>query len=331
MKTLNNDTLKQFGVGILEKTAAACTRLFVGKYQDISTNNLVLVCNTSDYPKCGDIIVIINTNNSNQYWENTNVCALDAELQFSVFTYLERGDLSGDTNYPVYLLVQDRFGNIGKIGYNPDKAEISFKSLVKRVTPTTYNISSISNDDDAIEKILNLDILNYIEGDKFRIRDSDSDNAFFYNGTIEVIENTVPDGLFSGTLVLCRTFANNEKCYYKIIYRQKAQKWIIEYNPEIFFNTNVHLIGDYKDPTFNIFGIRLPISHVIINGTILTNYVPKTSDTLIDAQSINTVNGIMFNVFYIDVHNNKDFSMLLQAPDGTCRHASMTEGVITLL
>ena len=52
----------------------------------------------------------------------------------------------------------------------------------------------------------------------------------------------------------------------------------------------------------------------------MTNYVPKISDMLIDAESINTTNEIMFNVFYINVHN-KDFSMLLQVPDGSCRHA----------
>ena len=52
----------------------------------------------------------------------------------------------------------------------------------------------------------------------------------------------------------------------------------------------------------------------------VTNYVPKISDMLIDAESINTANEIMFNIFYINIHN-KDFSMLLQAPDSSCRHA----------
>lgn len=325
MKTLNDNTIKQLGNGILSKVKNGCPNILKFKVDHSISPNLIqddyTLENIIDY-KAGDIITINNVGLITDYTYidlNRTIISdipyIEKEAPYSTFIILKVESIKR----MLVITAIDKHGNI--IQFINSGSGFGIIILVKTTLPVTYNIdcTNLENESDIINSILNSKAHIYKKGDKINISaiGDQPSTSLFEKGIYEITDNEVDTSKTGNSnvnyLSLTKKYSDTESVTHKIGYY---------YDGTIFTwanlggydswttNCSVNIESTYNNGDYNFTGtIRLPISNKVFTIPILTVYIPKIGDRIITGDLNNdfiilspiNANG---SVVVASIHNN---------------------------
>lgn len=287
MKTLNDDTIKQLGNGILDKIRGRYNAYFIGTYDPetggvdfgntLYNRNGKLAVNVGDY-------IIVNHQGITEpvYYTGTFNINFDTNTSYTVFTVL---DIESDSS--IYIDALDKAGNKVFINNGIDR-NIFYIGLKEAIIPIIWNHTTWNSNNRIQSLVSDSNFLKFKEGDKIKFGAVDNE-AFFNATTVEIKKFVISDKInfnsFSFEIVLAKDFGYSEEVQITcngtfkkslsgtISYTEKQRK--------ISTNCPTYILGtmnnnDITDCT----SIILPKGEITIDAQLRSEYLPKVGDVV---------------------------------------------------
>lgn len=286
MKTLNDDTIKQLGNGILDKIRGKYNAYFIGTY-DTETGGIDFA-NTlyNRIGKCavnvGDCIIVNHQGITEPvYYTDTSTINFDINTSYTVFTVINISKRLGGS---IYIDALDKVGN--KVSINSANGNTFLIELKEPIIPITWNHTTWKSNNRIQSLVLDSNFLKFKKGDKIKFGSAD-DEPFFNNTTVEIKEITISDYTndidgthFSAIFTLSHDFKNSEvvdmRCSVVLngnTYTEKQRR--------ITTNCPTYILGTMKDSDIvDCTSILLPKGNITIDASLYKEYFPKVGDVV---------------------------------------------------
>lgn len=283
MKTLNDDTIKQLGNGIIDKIRKKYNAYFGGSY-DTATGGVEF--GNIFYNRIGKFAVhvgdciIVNHQDITEpvYYNGTFNINFDTNTPYTVFIVL---DANVTEDGSIYIDALDKAGN--KVSINSQNGSTFFIKLKEPIIPITWNHTTWKSNNRIQSLVLDSNFLKFKEGDKIKFG-SANDETFFNNTTVEIKEITISkytdNTHFSAIFTLSNDFKNSEvidmRCSVVLngnTYTEKQRR--------ITTNCPTYILGTMNDSDINdCTSIVLPKGNITIDASLYKEYFPKVGDVV---------------------------------------------------
>lgn len=283
MKTLNDDTIKQLGNGIIDKIRRKYNAYFGGSYN--TATGLVEFGNAL-YNRIGKFAVhvgdciIVNHQDITEpvYYAGTFNINFDTNTPYTVFIVL---DANIEEDGSIYIDALDKAGN--KVSINSANGSDFFIILKEPIIPITWDHTTWKSNNRIQSLVLDSNFLKFKEGDKIKFG-SAVDETFFNNTTVEIKEITISkytdNTHFSAIFTLSNDFKNSEvvdmRCSIVLngnTYTEKQRR--------ITTNCPTYILGTMNDnDVANCTSIVLPKGNITIDAELYSKYLPKVGDVV---------------------------------------------------
>lgn len=283
MKTLNDDTIKQLGNGIIDKIRRKYNAYFGGSY-DTATGGVEF--GNIFYNRIGKFAVhvgdciIVNHQDITEpiYYTGTFNINFDTNTPYTVFTVL---DANVEADGSIYIDALDKAGN--KVSINSANGSTFFIRLKEPIIPITWDHTTWKSNNRIQSLVLDSNFLKFKEGDKIKFGSAE-DETFFNNTTVEIKEITISKYTdsthFSAIFTLSNDFKNSEvvdmRCSVVLngnTYTEKQRR--------ITTNCPTYILGTMNDSDVNnCTSIVLPKGNITIDAGLYKEYLPKVGDVV---------------------------------------------------
>lgn len=283
MKTLNDDTIKQLGNGIIDKIRRKYNAYFGGSYNtatgEVEFGNTLYNRIGKFAVHVGDCIIVNHQDITEPvYYTGTFNINFDTNTPYTVFIVL---DANVEADGSIYIDAFDKAGN--KVFINSANGSTFFIGLKEPIIPITWDHTTWKSNNRIQSLVLDSNFLKFKEGDKIKFGSAD-DETFFNNTTVEIKEITISkytdNTHFSAIFTLSNDFKNSEvvdmRCSVVLngnTYTEKQRR--------ITTNCPTYILGTMKDS--NIDGctsIVLPKGNITIDADLYKEYLPKVGDVV---------------------------------------------------
>ena len=281
MKTLNDDTIKQLGNGIIDKIRRKYNAYFGGSYNtatgEVEFGNALYNRISKFAVHVGDCIIVNHQDITEPvYYDGTFTINFDTNTPYTVFTVL---DANIDSNGSIYIDALDKAGN--KVSIDSANGSTFFIKLKEPIIPITWNHTTWKSNNRIQSLVLDSNFLKFKEGDKIKFGAADNE-TFFNNTTVEikeiVISNKTDNTHFSAIFILSHDFKNSEvvdmRCSVVLngnTYTEKQRR--------ITTNCPTYILGTMNDSDINdCTSIILPKGNITIDAQLYSEYLPKVGD-----------------------------------------------------
>lgn len=283
MKTLNDDTIKQLGNGIIDKIRRKYNAYFGGSY-DTATGGVEF--ENIFYNRIGKFAVhvgdciFVNHQEITEpvYYTGTFTINFDTNTPYTVFTVL---NVNVERDGSIYIDALDKAGN--KVSIDSQNGSTFFIGLKEPIIPITWNHTTWKSNNRIQSLVLDSNFLKFKEGDKIKFG-SANDETFFNNTTVEIKEITISkytdNTHFSAIFTLSNDFKNSEvvdmRCSVVLngnTYTEKQRR--------ITTNCPTYILGTMKDSDIvDCNSIVLPKGNITIDAGLYKEYLPKVGDVV---------------------------------------------------
>lgn len=281
MKTLNDDTIKQLGNGIIDKIRRKYNAYFGGSYNTatggVEFGNALYNRIGKFAVHVGDCIIVNHQGITEPvYYNGTFTINFDINIPYTIFTVLNV-NVEGDGS--IYIDALDKAGN--KVSINSANGSDFFIILKEPIIPITWDHTTWKSNNRIQSLVLDSNFLKFKEGDKIKFG-SANDETFFNNTTVEikeiVISNKTDNTHFSAIFTLSNDFKNSEvvdmRCSVVLngnTYTEKQRR--------ITTNCPTYILGTMNDSDINnCTSIILPKGNITIDASLYKEYLPKVGD-----------------------------------------------------
>lgn len=283
MKTLNDDTIKQLGNGIIDKIRRKYNAYFGGSYNtttgEVEFGNALYNRIGKFAVHVGDCIIVNHQDITEPvYYDGTFTINFDTNTPYTVFTVL---DANIDSNDSIYIDALDKAGN--KVSINSINGSTFLIKLKEPIIPITWDHTTWKSNNRIQSLVLDSNFLKFKEGDKIKFG-SANDETFFNNTTVEIKEITISNYTdsthFSAIFTLSNDFKNSEvvdmRCSVVLngnTYTEKQRR--------ITTNCPTYILGTMKDSDIvDCNSIILPKGNLTIDAQLYSKYFPKVGDVV---------------------------------------------------
>lgn len=283
MKTLNDDTIKQLGNGIIDKIRRKYNAYFGGSYNtatgEVEFGNALYNRIGKFAIHVGDCIIVNHLDITEPvYYTDTFTINFDTNTPYTVFTVL---DVNVEADGSIYIDALDKAGN--KVSIDSANGSTFFIKLKEPIIPITWNHTTWKSNNRIQSLVLDSNFLKFKEGDKIKFG-SANDETFFNNTTVEikeiVISNKTDNTHFSAIFTLSNDFKNSEvvdmRCSVVLngnTYTEKQRR--------ITTNCPTYILGTMNDSDVNnCTSIVLPKGNITIDAGLYKEYLPKVGDVV---------------------------------------------------
>lgn len=283
MKTLNDDTIKQLGNGIIDKIRRKYNAYFGGSYNtatgEVEFGNALYNRIGEFAVHVGDCIIINHQDITEPvYYTGTFNINFDTNTPYTVFTVLD-ANVAEDGS--IYIDALDKAGN--KVSINSADGSTFFIKLEKPIIPIIWNHTTWKSNNRIQSLVSDSNFLKFKEGDKIKFGSADNE-AFFNNTTVEikeiVISNKTDNTHFSAIFTLSNDFKNSEvvdmRCSVVLngnTYTEKQRR--------ITTNCPTYILGTMNDSDINdCNSIVLQKGNITIDAELYSEYLPKVGDVV---------------------------------------------------
>lgn len=315
MKTLNDDTIKQLGNGIIDKIRRKYNAYFGGSY-DTATGGVEF--GNALYNRIGKFAVhvgdciIVNHQGITEpvYYTGTFTINFDTNTPYTVFTVL---DVNVEADGSIYIDAFDKAGN--KVFINSADGSTFFIGLKEPIIPITWNHTTWKSNNRIQSLVLDSNFLKFKEGDKIKFG-SANDETFFNNTTVEIKEITISNYTdnthFSAIFTLSHDFKNSEvvdmRCSVVLngnTYTEKQRR--------ITTNCPTYILGVLDNTGRSLTScqsIFLPKSNILLDAMLYSNYYPKPGDIVCSiTDNVQNMN-YLGNITYIDFNASTPYVII---------------------
>ena len=281
MKTLNDDTIKQLGNGIIDKIRRKYNAYFGGSYNtatgEVEFGNALYNRIGKFAVHVGDCIIVNHQDITEPvYYTGTFNINFDTNTPYTVFIVLEANI---DSNGSIYINALDKAGN--KVSINSANGSTFFIKLKEPIIPITWDHTTWKSNNRIQSLVLDSNFLKFKEGDKIKFGSADNE-TFFNNTTVEIKEITISkytdNTHFSAIFTLSNDFKNSEvvdmRCSVVLngnTYTEKQRR--------ITTNCPTYILGTMNDNDINdCTSIILPKGNITIDAQLYSEYLPKVGD-----------------------------------------------------
>lgn len=287
MKTLNDDTIKQLGNGIIDKIRRKYNAYFGGSYNtatgEIEFGNALYNRIGKFAVHVGDCIIINHQDiREPVYYAGTFNINFDTNTPYTVFIVLE-ANVTEDGS--IYIDALDKAGN--KVSINSQDRSTFFIGLKEPIIPITWNHTTWKSNNRIQSLVSDSNFLKFKEGDKIKFGSADNE-AFFNATTVEIKKFVVSDNPsptnFSFEIVLAKDFGYSEEvqitCNGTLSSTLSGTSYT-EKQRRITTNCPTYILGtmnnnDITDCT----SIILPKGEITIDAELYSEYLPKVGDVV---------------------------------------------------
>ena len=283
MKTLNDDTIKQLGNGIIDKIRRKYNAYFGGSYNtatgEVEFGNALYNGIGKFAVHVGDCIIINHQDITEPvYYAGTFNINFDTNTPYTVFIVL---DANVDSNGSIYIDALDKAGN--KVSIDSQNGSTFFIKLKEPIIPITWNHTIWKSNNRIQSLVSDSNFLKFKEGDKIKFGSADNE-AFFNNTTVEIKEITISNKTdnthFSAIFTLSNDFKNSEvvdmRCSVVLngnTYTEKQRR--------ITTNCPTYILGTMNDSDINdCNSIVLQKGNITIDAQLHSEYLPKVGDVV---------------------------------------------------
>ena len=286
MKTLNDDTIKQLGNGIIDKIRKKYNAYFGGSYNtatgEVEFGNALYNRIGKFAVHVGDCIIVNHQDITEPvYYTGTFNINFDTNTPYTVFTVININRRLGGG---IYIDALDKAGN--KVSINSENGSTFFIELKEPIIPITWNHTTWKSNNRIQSLVLDSNFLKFKEGDKIKFGSAE-DETFFNNTTVEIKEITISDYTedmdgthFSAIFTLSNDFKNSEvvdmRCSVVLngnTYTEKQRR--------ITTNCPTYILGTMNDSDVaNCTSIVLPKGNITIDAELYSKYLPKVGDVV---------------------------------------------------
>lgn len=283
MKTLNDDTIKQLGNGIIDKIRRKYNAYFGGSYntatEGVEFGNALYNRIGKFAVHVGDCIIVNHQDITEPvYYTGTFNINFDTNTPYTVFIVL---DANIDSNGSIYIDALDKAGN--KVSINSADGSTFFIRLKEAIIPITWNHTTWTSNNRIQSLVLDTNFLKFKEGDKIKFGSAE-DETFFNNTTVEIKEITISNHTdnthFSAIFTLSNDFKNSEvvdmRCSVVLngnTYTEKQRR--------ITTNCPTYILGTMNDSDIvDCNSIILPKGNITIDAQLYSKYLPKVGDVV---------------------------------------------------
>lgn len=283
MKTLNDDTIKQLGNGIIDKIRRKYNAYFGGSYntaiEGVEFGNALYNRIGKFAVHVGDCIIVNHQDITEPvYYAGTFNINFDTNTPYTVFIVL---DANVDLDGSIYIDALDKAGN--KVSINSQNGSTFFIRLKEPIIPITWNHTTWKSNNRIQSLVLDSNFLKFKEGDKIKFGSAD-DETFFNKTTVEIKEITISkytdNTHFSAIFTLSNDFKNSEvvdmRCSVVLngnTYTEKQRR--------ITTNCPTYILGTMKDSDIvDCNSIVLPKGNITIDAQLYSKYLPKVGDVV---------------------------------------------------
>lgn len=315
MKTLNDDTIKQLGNGIIDKIRRKYNAYFGGSYNtatgEVEFGNALKDRTGKFAVHVGDCIIVNHQGITEPvYYDGTFTINFDTNTPYTVFTVL---DANIDSNDSIYIDAFDKAGN--KVSINSANGNTFFIRLEESIIPITWNHTTWKSNNRIQSLVLDSNFLKFKEGDKIKFG-SANDETFFNNTTVEIKEITISNYTdsthFSAIFTLSHDFKNSEvvdmRCSVVLngnTYTEKQRR--------ITTNCPTYILGVLDNTGSSLTScqsIFLPKSNVLLDAMLYSNYYPKPGDIVCSiTDNVQNMN-YLGNITYIDFNASTPYVII---------------------
>ena len=287
MKTLNDDTIKQLGNGIIDKIRGKYNAYFGGSYNtatgEIEFGNALYNRIGRFAVHVGDCIIINHQDITEPvYYPGTFNINFDINIPYTVFIVLE-ANVAEDGS--IYINALDKAGN--KVSINSQDRSTFFIGLEEAIIPITWNHTTWKSNNRIQSLVSDSNFLKFKEGDKIKFGSADNE-AFFNATTVEikkfVISDKVNSNHFSFEIVLAKDFGYSEEVQITCngtLARKLGGTSYTEKQRKISTNCPTYILGTMNDSDINdCNSIVLPKGEITIDAQLHSEYLPKVGDVV---------------------------------------------------
>lgn len=305
MKTLNDDTIKQLGNGIIDKIRGRYNAYFIGTY-DTATGGVdfgnILNDRIGKFAvNIGDYIIVYHQGITEPvYYAGTSTINFDINTSYTIFTVL---NVNVEADGSIYIDALDKACN--KVFINSQNGSTFFIGLKEPIIPITWNHTSWKSNNRIQSLVLDSNFLKFKEGDKIKFGSAD-DETFFNNTTVEIKEITISkytdNTHFSAIFTLSNDFKNSEVVDMRCSVVLNGTSYT-EKQRRITTNCPTYILGVLDNTSSSLTScqfIFLPKSNVLLDAMLYSNYYPKPGDIVCSiTDNVQDMN-YLGNISYID-------------------------------
>lgn len=304
MKTLNDDTIKQLGNGIIDKIREKYNAYFIGNYNTatggVEFANIFYNRIGKFTVNVGDCIIVDHQGITEPvYYAGTSTINFDINIPYTIFTVL---NVNVEVDGSIYIDALDKAGN--KVSINTANGSAFFIKLEEPIIPITWDHTTWKSNNRIQSLVLDSNFLKFKEGDKIKFGFA-NDETFFNNTTVEIKEITISkytdNTHFSAIFTLSNDFKNSEvvdmRCSVVLngnTYTEKQRR--------ITTNCPTYILGTINDSDINdCTSIILPNGNKTIDAKLYSEYLPKVGDVVCTYNSPNITDYGLYtaNIVYI--------------------------------
>lgn len=288
MKTLNDDTIKQLGNGIIDKIRRKYNAYFGGSYNtatgEVEFGNALYNRIGKFAVHVGDCIIVNHQDITEPvYYTGTFNINFNTNTPYTVFTVL---DANIDSNGSIYIDALDKAGN--KVSINSINGDTFFIKLKEPIIPITWNHTIWKSNNRIQSLVLDSNFLKFKEGDKIKFGAADNE-AFFNATTVEIKKFVVSDNPsiinFSFEIVLAKDFGYSEEvqitCNGSLAKSLSGKISYTENQRKISTNCPTYILGTMNDNDItDCTSIILPKGEITIDAQLHSEYLPKVGDVV---------------------------------------------------
>lgn len=287
MKTLNDDTIKQLGNGIIDKIRKKYNAYFGGSYNtatgEIEFGNALYNRSGEFAVHAGDCIIINHPDITEPvYYPGTFTINFDINIPYTVFTVININiGFGGNINIDAL----DKASN--KVSINSVNGNTFFIGLKEHIIPITWNHTTWTSNNRIQSLVSDSNFLKFKEGDKIKFGAADNE-AFFNNTTVEIKKFVISDKTgpnhFSFEIVLAKDFGYSEEvqitCNGAVSKSLKGTLYS-ERQRRITTNCPTYILGTMNNSDINdCNSIVLPKGEITIDAQLHSEYLPKVGDVV---------------------------------------------------
>lgn len=327
MKTLNDDTIKQLGNGIIDKIRKKYNAYFGGSYNtatgEVEFGNALYNRIGKFAVHVGDYIIVNHQDITEPvYYTGTFTINFDTNTPYTVFTVLD-ANVAEDGS--IYIDALDKAGN--KVFINSENGSTFFIELKEPIIPITWNHTTWKSNNRIQSLVLDSNFLKFKEGDKIKFGSADNE-AFFNNTTVEIKKFVVSDKAsstnFSFEIVLAKDFGYSEEVQITCngtLARKLSGTSYTEKQRRITTNCPTYILGTMKDSdVVDCTSILLPKGNITIDASLYKEYFPKVGDVVCAYNSPTLTDYGLYaaNIVYIQTMDTATPYAILSVAGVTC-------------
>lgn len=323
MKTLNDDTIKQLGNGIIDKIRRKYNAYFGGSYNtatgEIEFGNALYNRIGKFAVHVGDCIIVNHQDITEPvYYTGTFTINFDTNTPYTIFTVL---NVNVEADGSIYIDALDKACN--KVFINSQNGSTFFIGLKEPIIPITWNHTTWKSNNRIQSLVLDSNFLKFKEGDKIKFGSADNE-TFFNNTTVEIKEITISkytdNTHFSAIFTLSNDFKNSEvvdmRCSVVLngnTYTEKQRR--------ITTNCPTYILGTMNDSDIvDCNSIVLPKGNITIDASLYKEYFPKVGDVVgaYNSPTLTDYGLYAANIVYIQTMDTATPYAILSVAGVTC-------------